>query len=136
MAKFTSDNQPQNTGRGKSEKTKFLDALKEKGKTEEGFYELCIERAFDPDDNFAFKEVLGRLSPLKKSVAPMIEFEFPENATPYIQAAAIIKAMSNGEIPPDLGQQCITALSAMMKIKEVTDIDERLKKMESHLEQD
>ena len=131
---FSKDNQP--AGRGKSEKTKFIDALKRKARTEDQFYELCIERAFDPDDNFAFKEILARLSPLSKAVAPTIEFDFPASAKPYVQAQAIIKGIADGIIPPDLGGQLITSISSMLKIQEVTDIDERLKIMESQLDED
>ncbi len=134
--KFTADNQPKRKPRGKSEKTKFIDALKRKARTEDQFYELCIERAFDPDDNFAFKEILARLSPLSKAVAPTIEFDFPAGAKPHVQAQAIIRGIAEGIIPPDLGGQLITSISSMLKIQEVTDIDERLKIMESQLDED
>ena len=133
---FSEDNQPDTRKtRGKSEKTKFIQALKDAGKTEEGFYKLCIDRAFDPDDNFAFKEVLNRLSPLKKSVAPMIDFKFPENGSPLDISNAIIKGIAAGKIPPDIGMQLNSSIAQTMKIQEVTDIDERLKVMESQIEQ-
>jgi hypothetical protein len=131
--KFTSDKQPKRTPRGKSEKTKFIDALKRKSRTEDQFYELCIERAFDPDDNFAFKEILARLSPLAKAVAPTINFDFPDNAKPHIQAEAVMRGISEGIIPPDLGAQFISSIKAMVDIEENTDLKERIEKLEALL---
>ena len=131
---FSEVNQPAvKKGRGKSEKTKFMEALKKKGKTEEGFYELCIERAFDPDDNFAFKEVLSRLSPLSKSVAPTIEFDFPQDAKPHVQAAAVMKGIADGVIPPDIGAQFVSSIKSMIDIEEYTDLKERIEKLEATL---
>jgi hypothetical protein len=121
-------------GRGKSDRTKILDAMKRKGKTEAGFYDLLIEKAFNVEDNFTFNELLKRLSPIAKSVAPMIEFNFPEKAVPHKQAIAVMKAISDGKIPPDMGTLFIASIQSMLKIQEVTDIDERLKKMEEQIE--
>lgn len=131
---FTEENQPSTRkGRGKSEKTKFFEALGRKGKTEEDFYDLVIERAFDPDDNFAFKEALARLCPLTKSVAPFIEFDFPEDAPPHIQASAVMKGIADGLVPPDLGGQFIQSIKAMIDIEEYTVIKERIEKLEKAL---
>jgi hypothetical protein len=121
-------------GRGKSERTKILDAMKREGKTENGFYDLLIEKAFSAEDNFTFNELLKRLSPLPKAVAPMIEFKFPDKAVPHKQAIAVMKAISDGKIPPDMGTLFIASIQSMLKIQEVTDIDERLKKMEEQIE--
>ena len=128
---FTEDYQPKT--RGKSVRTKFLEALKVEGKSEDGFYQLCVKRAFDPDDNFAFKEVLSRLSPLAKAVAPTINFDFPDNAKPHVQAEAVMKGIAEGIIPPDLGAQFISSIKAMVDIEENTDLKERIEKLEALL---
>ena len=133
MGQFTSENQPK--GRGKSEKTKYFDALERLGKTPNDFYDLVMKRAFDLDDNYAFKEVLSRISPVTKSVSPMISYKYPENPTPLNISLAITKGIANGEIPPDIGMQLNSSLAQTMKIQEVTDIDERLKVMEAQIEQ-
>ncbi len=131
--KFTSDKQPNRKPRGQSQRTKYLDALKRAGKTEEGFYDIAIERAFNPEDNIAFKEVLIRMSPIAKAVAPTINFEFPDNAKPHIQAEAVMKGISEGIIPPDLGAQFISSIKAMVDIEENTDLKERIEKLEALL---
>ncbi len=132
---FSKKNQPIN-GRGKSERTKILEAMEWKGNTESGFYDLLIERAFGPDDSFTWKELLVRMSPIPKSVSPMVKFKFDEDGDPHKQAAQILKAMAIGALPSDTGSLFISSIQSMLKIQEITDIDERLKAMESRIEQD
>jgi len=130
---FGKKNQPTKR-RGKSERTKILEAMKRVGKTENGFYDELVNRAHNPEDNFSYKELLIRLSPIPKAVAPSITFDFDENAPMHEQSSQVLKAISKGDIPPDIGQGIISSIASMIKIKEVTDIDERLKEMEKHLE--
>ena len=127
------DNLP---GRGKSQRTKILDAMKRDGKDEDGFYDLLISKAFDKEDNFTFKELLIRISPIPKSVSPMVEFEFDETTTPHIQATQVLAAISSGKIPSDIGQIFINSISSMLKIQELTDFEERLKAIEDASQQD
>ena len=126
---FGKDNQP-NKGRGKSERTKILEAMERAGKTENGFYDLLMEKAFNPEDNFTFKELLNRMSPIPKAVSPIVQFDFDETGTPHEQAKQIIKAMADGKVPSDIGKMFVDSIQAMLKIQEVTDIDERLRAIE------
>ncbi len=131
MSRFTTGNQPKDRpGRGKSERTKILEAMKRKGKSEDGFYDLLVSKAHDPEDSFAFGELLKRLSPIKKSVAPLINFKLPEDAKPHEKANYVIQAIASGEIPADMGAIVISGIASMLKIQEVTDFDERLKELE------
>lgn len=123
-------------GRGKSDRTKILDAMKRQGKTEGGFYDLLIDKAFNVEDNFTFNELLKRLSPISKAVAPMIEFNFPDKAVPHKQAIAVMKAISDGKIPPDMGSLFIASIQSTLKIQELTDFEERLKAIEDASKQD
>ena len=65
---FTKANQPK--GRGKSERTKILESFERLSKTEDEFYDLLTLKAFDPEDNFSFKELLVRMSPIPKATMP------------------------------------------------------------------
>ncbi len=132
--KFTSDNQPNSKNRrGKSPKTKILEALRRSSKSEDDFWDVLVKRALDPDDPVALKEVLARLSPTKKATMPKIEFVFDANATPSIQASQILAAASDGIIPPDVAQVFISSIATMMKIEEVTEIANRLTAIEKEL---
>ena len=131
---FDKDKQPPK-GRGKSERTKILDAMKDTEKTEEGFYKLLVTKAHDPEDNFAFKELLSRLSPVPKAVNPLYEFTFDIDGSPHKQALQIIDAIADGKLPSDVGNIIITSISSMLNIQEKTDFEERLKAIEDAREQ-
>jgi hypothetical protein len=128
---FGKDKQPKKrTPRGKSERTKILEAMQRAGKTEDGFYDQLIERAANPEDNFTFKELLSRLSPIPKAVAPVYKFELPKSAKPHEKADYILTAIADGELPGDVGNVCIQAIKAMIDIEEYTDLKERIIKLE------
>jgi ribosomal protein S16 len=134
MAKFSSDNQPGvKKGRGTSERTKILQALKRQGKKEEDFYDLLITRALDPEDTFALREVLARFSPLKKATLPDVEFEFNKSGTPTQQVTQILDAISSGIIPPDVGSQIISAVRNAVEIEINTEIKARIEAIEEAL---
>lgn len=128
---FGKDKQPEKR-RGKAQRTKILEAMEREGVTEEGFYELLVQRAFNPEDNFAFKELLGRLYPVPKQTLPTVEFKFDAKAKPAEQATQILQAASEGIIAPDIAEKFINSVAAMLKIDEITQLRddvEAIKKM-------
>jgi len=129
----TSFKSGQNNKRGKSERTKILDALEKQGKTEEGFYEMLVTRALDPEDSFALREVLNRFSPLKKSVMPDVEFNFNARGTPVQQVSQLLDAVSNGEIPPDVASMLINSIKGAIEIEVNTELKVRIEKLEEML---
>jgi len=132
MAKFTKETQPKSRRpRGQSERTKILEAMKRAGQTEEAFYDLLVERATNEDDNFAFKELLARLSPIPKSVSPLVEFDFPKEAKPHIKAAYVLEAVSKGKIPSDIGSMFIQSIKTKLDIEEHTELTERVERIET-----
>jgi hypothetical protein len=136
MAKNESSFKPGNSPpkhRGKRERTKLIDALIRQGETEEGFYDLLITRALSGDDTFAFGELTKRVSPIPKQVSPTIEFDFPEAAKPYEQAAAVMLGISKGVIPPDIGYSFISSIGSMVDIEKTTEIKGRLEAIEKSL---
>lgn len=125
---FSKENQPK--GRGKSTRTKILDAFKRAGKTEDGFYDLLTAKAFNPEDQFSFGELLKRLSPIPKAVSPIYKFDLPEGAPPHVLSEHIVYAIAAGDIPSDVGNTCIQAIRAMIDIEEYTDLKDRIEKLE------
>jgi len=128
---FSSTNQPPK--RGKAERTKILEAMKRAGHDEAGFYDLLVERSLDKDDKFTFKELLSRVSPLHKPVAPSIDFDFPEEAKPHEQAVCVMAAIAAGKIPPDIGATFISSIKYMIDIEEYTDLKSRIESIEKAL---
>jgi 2-iminoacetate synthase ThiH len=131
---FSKSNQPA-TGRGKSERTKILEAMERASESEDSFYDLLMAKAFNPEDNFTFKELLNRISPIPKSVSPMVEFDFDPKAKPHEQAMQALEAVAIGKIPADLAHMFVTSISSMLNIQEKTDFEERLKAIEDASEQ-
>lgn len=131
---FSNKKQPaKRQNRGKTERTKILEAMKRAGKTENEFYDLLVERATDAEDNFTFKELLVRMSPIPKAVAPLVKFEFPKKDKPHVQAAYVLDAVSKGIIPSDIGNTFIQSIKAMIDIEEFTNLKERIEKIEGSL---
>lgn len=129
---FSSSNQPKSK-RGKTERIKILEAMERAGKTEEGFYDLLVERSLNVDDNFTFKELLTRVSPVPKAVSPHIEFDFPEESKPHEQAVCVMAAIAAGKIPPDIGATFISSIKYMIDIDEYTNLKERIELIEKAL---
>lgn len=127
--KFNEDNQPRKR-RGKAERTKILAAMERQSKTEEDFYDYLVTRAFNPEDTFGAPELLKRLYPIPKATLPMVEFEFDESATMAKQAAQIMKAASDGLLAPDVANVFVGSIASMLKITEVTDLEDRIKNLE------
>ena len=131
---FNADNQPkQRKPRGKSERTKILESFKRLSRTEDEFYDLLTDKAFSPEDQFSFKELLSRLSPIPKAVAPLINFTFDKEGNIGQQSAQIVDAIAKGEIPPDLGNLLMGSMQAMYKIKELSEFAEKLDQLETLL---
>ena len=57
-----------------------------------------------------------------KAVMPTVEFDFDENGTAAQKAAQILKAASEGIIPPDVANTFIAAISNTLKIDEMSDL--------------
>jgi len=131
---FDKDAQPKvRKPRGKSERTKILEAMKRQAKDEDGFYDELVTRAFNPEDNFTFKEILARMSPIPKAVSPVYKFDLPKDAKPHEKADYVLTAIADGDLPSDIGNICIQAIKAMIDIEEYTDLKDRIEKIEAAL---
>ena len=52
---------------------------------------------------------------------------------PHIQAAHVLAAIAEGEIPSDIGNVFVQSIKAMIDIEEYTDLKERIIKLEETL---
>ncbi len=76
----------------------------------------------------AAKVLLDRICPpLKPQALPIA---LPVNGSLSEQGGEIIKATMNGQIPPDIGSQLITALAAQSKIIEIDELTKRIEALE------
>ena len=114
--KFSSANQP--PPRGKSYRTVLLEALRAANTpmNEIEFVTYYINRAMTCEDAQAtgmLREIFLRLNPIPKPVAPPVEFDFPA----------------------DIGKMMADILKAGLDIEEVTELAQRLERLEKLLEQ-
>lgn len=84
-------------------------------------------------DVAAAKILLDRVCPSLKSQA--VPISLPVTDSLAEQGNEILRATLNGEIPPDIGSQLITALSNQGKLIELQELTERLQRIEKQLEQ-
>ena len=142
---FTSENQPENRKkRGKSFKNKLLDVIREESMinvtpgasletAEKAFIKTLARRAFSEDDAQGLtllRELLSKSYPTLKSTMDTFTFDLKEDSTPAEKAAAILSAIAQGEIPPDVGSTLIQAAKNMIDIELATDLKERIEALE------
>ncbi len=143
--KFTDDNQPkERKPRGKSFKTLLLETMREKSQlklspastkeqAEKAFIDHCATRAFNPDDNASgtiLREFLNKSFPGLKSTLEKIKFDFPEDGTPTQKSLSVVKAISDGALPADVGQTIISIIKDSVVIEEGTDLKARIEQLE------
>jgi hypothetical protein len=85
-------------------------------------------------DLTAAKIVLDRIAPVRKDCH--VTFELPKIATvsdAITANAAILKAVADGELTPDEAASVSRLVEGHIKIIDVADIDERLRRLEGRL---
>lgn len=142
---FSSTNQP--GGRGKAFKTKLIESIKREAlldctehtsaaKVEERFLAHMAKRAFNPEDQASstlLKELLSKSYASMKATMPEVEFNFDERSTPAEQVSMVMKAASQGDLPPDVAATFVGAIKASVDIEAVTDLKARIEKLEEML---
>jgi hypothetical protein len=133
---FSKDRQPAKR-RGKDLRTRILAAIKaETGMNEQAFYKTVAQRAIEGKDTVLMKELLLRVVPVARPVSPDVQFDFPENGTPVEQVDAIMKAVSLGKVPADVGKTLVDMIRAKLDVLEISELADRLEAIEKQLAQD
>jgi hypothetical protein len=148
MAKhaFSKDNQPNGHLRGKrgpEKRTLILDAIRralpealDGVDAEAAFYDVMVRRALnlhDKDSGQLLKELFSRLAPSDKSTLPAIEFPFREGGSPAEKIEDVQSAVAAGILPVDMGNTMVSMIVAGIKVFEVTEMAERLARIEQAL---
>ena len=124
--------------RGKAKKTLMLDAIRSvcKGGEQEFLEKLVTIGLGDkdiPPNPALLTLVINRIEPPLKAISPMVEFDFDSSDKPHVKADKILQAVSDGKIPPDIGQMFVSSIKAMIDIEEYTDLKDRIEKLEKVL---
>ena len=91
----------------------------------------AVELALDGDIQ-ALRICLDRITPTLKATSKPIATRLPAGGSLADQAAAIYEAARLGKITPDEATALMNLLQGQIKIKELTDIEERLLKLEGN----
>lgn len=145
---ITTENRDRLPGRGRSNKTKILEALRLESfeslpedatndQSEVAFFRHIIRRiklGVDDKDSGMLLKFLGDKgwSSMKPTLGS-VEFDFDEKAEPHEQASQVMAAAARGEISPDVAQMFVASIANMLKINEITEIRERLEQIEKQL---
>lgn len=117
--------------------TRIVNALEktfERGQDgKDTFEEWLVWKAIS-EGGVYLQETLKRVSPIPKQTFNPVVIEFPENGTPAEKADAVLVAMANGQISPDVGHVFIDAISKSLGIEEVTELAKRLEALEKMID--
>ncbi len=91
--------------------------------------EVIISAALNGDLE-ACKLVIQRLCPPLKSQAAEIAIDLPIGGDLVALTETILKATANGDFPPDVASQMVTAVGQLAKIVELTELKNRLQALE------
>ena len=131
--RFSAERQPARR-RGKEQRTKILEAIKEETKlNEKGFYKAVAKKALTEGDTLMMKELLTRVAPAAKPVAPSVQFDCPEDGTPVAQVDAVLRAVAAGKVSPDVGQQLVAMIRGKLDVLEISELADRLASVEKAL---
>lgn len=116
-------------GRPKGSKDKKTLVAQEFEKEGSAIARVVIDKALAGDISAA-NIVLQRISPPLKTRAEKVKFELDSNAPLTGQARQILAAVALGEVDPDTGQVLINCISAFAGLRQVDELDERLRALE------
>ena len=143
---FVAGNKAAKGNNHKQKKTLILEAITEAGllgleanatkeEAETAVFKFLAQSAFTPTPETAAISNTALTQLLRKGWADIkpqdecIKFTLTSR-TITGKAQQIVKAISTGEIPPSVGVNLLTAMSSMLKIKEITELEDRIKALE------
>ncbi|MBK1671956.1 hypothetical protein CKO35_01325 [Ectothiorhodospira shaposhnikovii] len=88
-----------------------------------------IDQALEGDSHAA-SLILARVMPALRAQAEKVEFDFDAKATATEQAEAVLQAIADGLVSPDVGKQIIEAIGSLSSIRQIDELEERLSALE------
>ena len=116
-------------GRPKGAKDKKTLVAQEFEKSGSEIAKVVIDKALEGDIGAA-NLVLQRISPPLKTRAEKVHFELDSHASLTEQARQVLVAMASGDIDPGTAQVVINCISAFAGLRQVDELDERLRALE------
>lgn len=90
---------------------------------------VVIDAALEGDMQAA-SLVLSRVAPTLRSQSQTVNFDFDPSGSISQQVEQVLRAVSTGEVPPDVGKQIIDAVQALSAIRTVEELETRIAQLE------
>lgn len=85
-------------------------------------------------DMVAMRLLLERALPVNKQAGALLDLPAMQDATDLTgKATAVLDAIANGEVPPEVGAQLVTAITSAARVAELDALTARLDDMEERL---
>ena len=133
MALFVKGQSGNKAGRPKGIEDRRTSLKKAYEKDGSKVIEVVIAAALDGDLT-ACKLILDRLTPPLRARSEPVVFDLDQNGDLTEIAKSILKSVSEGKVPADVGNTLIASLSGVSKIQEVTDLAARIDYLEATLQ--
>jgi hypothetical protein len=89
----------------------------------------AVELALEGDVT-ALRLCLDRIVPSLKSATPMVKLDMPAPNNLTDTAKAFVSAAANGEVPPDIAAQMVSAVASVARVEEMEHVKQRLEALE------
>lgn len=94
----------------------------------------AVELAMDGDTT-ALRLCLERIAPALKSTAPPVYLDIPLSESLTDTAKAFVNAAANGDLPPDIAAQLVSAVASVARVEEMENIKDRLEALEKAIKE-
>ena len=125
---------PNTAGRprgSKNKRTVIREALAETfDNGEQGFW-LAVAQQAKGGDLQAAQMLADRLYPKLKPQSPTIALSEPLEGSPANMARQLVQMAGNGELPSSQARELLQALGDLVRVIEITEIEQRLEKLEA-----
>jgi len=74
--------------------------------------------------------VLSRVAPALRAQTERVAFDFDASASVTEQAEAVLQAIADGKVAPDVGKQILDGISTLYGIKQIAELEARLLALE------
>lgn len=95
----------------------------------DGVVDAIVAKALEGDTGAA-SLVLSRLVPTLKAQSEKVQFNFAASAPASEQVEAVLSAISDGMVAPDVGKQIIDAIGALAQVRATEELEARIAALE------
>jgi hypothetical protein len=95
----------------------------------QGIIDKMIAQALEGDPQCAHI-ILSRVMPALRAQSEKVEFDFDASSSVTEQAEAVLQAIADGKVAPDVGKQILEGISTLYGIKQVAELEARLQALE------